>query len=43
MINFGDITREKIKEHCPNRLQTPDHICRILITGGHGSGINTKY
>ena len=43
MINFGDITREKIKEHSPNRLQIPDHICRILITGGHGSGINTKY
>ena len=37
MINFDDVTKENIKNN-PNRPQIPDHPCRILITGGSGSG-----
>ena len=25
MINFDDVTKEKMKEHDPNWLQIPDH------------------
>ena len=29
MISFDDVTREKITEHNPNRLQIPHHLRRI--------------
>ena len=35
MISSDDVTKENIKEHCP---QIPDHPYRILIIGGSGSG-----
>ena len=38
MFNFDYITKEDIKEHNPNWPKIPDHIYRILITGGSGSG-----
>ena len=38
MINFDDVVKENIKEHSSNWPQIPDHSCRILITGGSGSG-----
>ena len=38
IINFDDVTKEKIKEHNPNWPQIPDHSYRILIIGGSGSG-----
>ena len=38
MINFGDITKENIKEHNLNSPQTPDHPYRIFIIQGSGSG-----
>ena len=38
MINFDDVTKEKIKEHNPNWPQISDHLYRILILGGFGSG-----
>ena len=38
MINFNDIAKENIKEHNPKWPQIPDHLYRILITGGSGSG-----
>ena len=38
MINFGDVTKEKIKQHNSNWQQIPDHPYRILITGGSGFG-----
>ena len=34
MINFDDVTKENIKEHNANWRQNPDHLSRILITGG---------
>ena len=37
MFNFDYITKEYIKEHNSNWLETPDHPCRILITVGSGS------
>ena len=37
MINFDDVVIENIKEHNPNWPQTPNHLHRILITGGSGS------
>ena len=44
MINFDDVTKENIKEHNSNRLQTPHHPYRILIIGGSGSGkINSLF
>ena len=36
--NFDDITKETIKENNTNWPQNPDHLYRILITGGSGSG-----
>ena len=38
MINFDDVTIEKIKEHNPNWPQNSDHPYRILIIGGSVSG-----
>ena len=38
MINFDDFTKENIKEHNPNWPQIPDHLYRILIIVGSGSG-----
>ena len=38
MINFDDVTGEKIKEHNPNWPYFPDHSYRILIIGGFRSG-----
>ena len=38
MINFDDVTKEKIKEHNPNWPKISDHPYRILIIGGSGSG-----
>ena len=38
MISFDDVTKENTKEHIPNWPQIPDHLFRILIIGGSGSG-----
>ena len=38
MINFGDVIKENINELNPNWPQIPDHLYRILIIGGSGSG-----
>ena len=38
MIIFHYVTKEDIKEHNPNWPEIPDNSCRILITGGSGSG-----
>ena len=43
MINFGDVTKENIKEHNPNWLQTANHPSRILIIGGSRSGKQMFY
>ena len=37
MIPFDDVTKEKVKEYL-NWSKIPDHLCRILIIGGSGSG-----
>ena len=34
MINFADVTKNKIKEHNPNWTQILDYPYRILIIGG---------
>ena len=38
MFNFDYITKEDTKEHNPNWPEIPDHLYRILIVGGSGSG-----
>ena len=38
MVDFGDFTKENIKEYNPNWSKISDHPYRILITGGSGSG-----
>ena len=38
MINFDDVTKEKIKEHNPDWFHIPDHPYGVLIIGGSGSG-----
>ena len=38
MFNFDYITNEDIKKHNPNLPKIPDHLYRILIIGGSGSG-----
>ena len=38
MINFDDVTKEKMKEHKPNWPKIPDHLYRILLIRGSGSG-----
>ena len=43
MINFNDVVKENIKEYNPNWPQIPDHLHRILITGGSGSKKQIHY
>ena len=38
MINFDDYTNENKLEHNSYGPYIPDHLCRILIVGGSGSG-----
>ena len=38
MINLDSITNENNKEHNEKWPYIPDHLYRILITGGSGSG-----
>ena len=38
MVDFGDFTKENVKEYNPNWSKISDHPYRILITGGSGSG-----
>ena len=38
MTNFDGVKKENIKEQNPNGSQIPDHLNRILIIGGFGSG-----
>ena len=38
MINFDDYTNENKTKHNPNWPYIPDHLYRILIIGGSGSG-----
>ena len=38
MINFDDWVNENKTEHNKNWPYIPDHPCRILLTGGSGSG-----
>ena len=40
MINFDDYTNENIIEHNSKWPHIPDHLYRILIVGGSGSGKN---
>ena len=43
-MNFDDITKETIKEHNPNWPEINDHLSRILIIEGSGSGkINSLF
>ena len=38
MINLDSIISENNKEHNEKWPYIPDHLCRILIIGGSGSG-----
>ena len=38
MIDFDGVTNKNIKEHNPNWPQIPDHLFRVLVFGGSGSG-----
>ena len=38
MINFGDYANENKTKHNLKWSYIPDHLCRILIIGGSGSG-----
>ena len=38
MINLDNIVNDNNKEHNEKWPYIPDHLCRILITGGSGSG-----
>ena len=38
MFNFDYVTKEDTKEYNPNWPEIPDHLYRILIVGGSGSG-----
>ena len=38
MIKLDDVIKENIKEHNPNWPQIPDHLYKIIIVGGSGSG-----
>ena len=38
MFNFDYIMKEDIKEHNPNWPEIPDHLYRIVLIGGFGSG-----
>ena len=39
MINFDEVTKEKIKEHNPNWPQILDHPYKILIVVDSGSAL----
>ena len=43
MINFDDVTKEKIKETNPNWPQIPYHPYIILMIEGSGSGETKHY
>ena len=43
MFNFDECTNAKNAEHNPNWSYIPDHPCRMLITGGWGSGKKMHY
>ena len=44
MIDFDDVTKENIEEHNSNWQQIPDHLYRVLIIGGSGTGkINSLF
>ena len=44
MINFDGVIKEDTKEHNPNWPEIPDHLYRIMIAGGSGSGkINSLF
>ena len=38
MINFNNVTKENMKVHSPKWPQISNHLYRILIIGGSGSG-----
>ena len=38
MINFDSVTNENKTKHNPKQLYILDHLYRILIIGGSGSG-----
>ena len=38
MVDFDGVTNKNIKEHNPNWPQIPDHLFRVLVFGGSGSG-----
>ena len=38
VINYDDVTKENINKHNLNWLGIPDHLYRILVIGGSGSG-----
>ena len=38
MFNFDHITKEDMEEHNPYWPEIPDHLYRMLIVGGSGSG-----
>ena len=38
MFNLDDITKENNKEHNEKLSYIPDHLYRVLIIGGSGSG-----
>ena len=42
MINFDDVTKDKIKVDNPNWSQISDHSCMIWITGGSRSASITQ-
>ena len=37
MVSFLHVTKENLKEHCPNWSKIPDYTFRKLIIGGSGS------
>ena len=43
MINLGNITKENNKKHNEKWPYIPDHLYRILIIGGSGSGKTNRY
>ena len=44
MINFDHVIKEETKEHNLNWPEIPDHLYKILITEGSGSGkINSLF
>ena len=42
MINYDDVTKEKIKEQNPNQPQIHDHLYRILILFGRSGSCKTN-